>query len=390
MAWLLTPNDAAAFSSLVGLPCAAAGLRAGGGLWAAALAAAAGASLMYHAAETVRHDLGSHGLAGAGWAQTPLVPHEDRLLLVDRACAVGAFVATVASAGGPRASLAALAQRKVVVGWALLGLLALLASDFAGLTGWCYAAVHSLWHVAAFSSAWLLVSGGGAGTSLPRLAAADYIVVGLGNPGPKYDGTRHNVGADVAALLARRAGAALTAREACKARSVQLKRGDNSAVFARPLTYMNRSGQAVAALCQAHGVREGARLIVVHDELDLPPGRLKLKQGGGEAGHNGLRSIVQCLQSTDFVRVRIGVGKPPKGQGPSWVLSRPEGDEANDLQRTVELAADAVEAILDSGLERAMAAFNGKGPPQPLPAGNPRESRGAVPTAAAPRKQQHF
>merc|ERR1712232_12782 len=118
-----------------------------------------------------------------------------------------------------------------------------------------------------------------------------------------------------------------------------------------PQTYMNNSGTAVAALCAAHGVYKGDQVVVIHDELDLPPGRVKIKLGGNEAGHNGLRSVSRCLGTQSFVRVRVGVGKPPKGAGKSWVLCQPEEDIAAVLTASVSHAADAVQMLLECGLD---------------------------------------
>merc|ERR1712194_262028 len=129
-----------------------------------------------------------------------------------------------------------------------------------------------------------------------------------GNPGCRYDGTRHNVGADAVEELARRADSSLSCTRYLSKFTQTVRADGTSSILARSETFMNGSGRAVEALCRAHQLPVG-RLIVVHDELDLPPGRVKLKTGGGEAGHNGLRSIVKNLETTDFVRVRVGVGK---------------------------------------------------------------------------------
>jgi peptidyl-tRNA hydrolase, PTH1 family len=129
--------------------------------------------------------------------------------------------------------------------------------------------------------------------------------------------------------------------------------------LAVPLTYMNLSGEAVAPLVRRHGITDPGRLVIVHDELDLPVGRIKLKKGGGLAGHNGLRSVKDHLRSDAFVRVRIGVGRPPgRKQGADHVLRRPGRRERTDLELAVVEAADAVEAILAEGLERAMNRYN--------------------------------
>ena len=131
--------------------------------------------------------------------------------------------------------------------------------------------------------------------------------------------------------------------------------------LASPQTYVNESGRSVAALVRRHGIEDLHRLVVVHDELDLPVGRVKLKVGGGTAGHNGLKSIQAHLHDNDFVRVRIGVDKPPgRRQGADHVLRRPSKAEKEALDVAVEVAADAVEAILSEGAEAAMNSFNSR------------------------------
>ncbi len=201
---------------------------------------------------------------------------------------------------------------------------------------------------------------GGAPRDERRGTPADLLVVGLANPGREYEGTRHNVGAAVVALLAERHGARLRGHRGVPATSDEVVVGGRRLALAVPTTYMNESGQAVRPLVRRHGIEDDLdRLVVVHDELDLPPGRIKLKAGGGLAGNNGLRSIRDHLHSTDFARVRIGVGKPPsKERGADHVLSRPSKQERIELEIAVVDAADAVEAILADGLERAMERFN--------------------------------
>ncbi|CAK0835976.1 unnamed protein product [Prorocentrum cordatum] len=356
----VTPNDAAALSSLAALPFLGAAVRRGGGSaqWACSLALASAASLLYHAAETTRHDCGSHDLPGAGWARA-WAGYEEQLLPVDRACAAVAFAATAWACGGPAEALRRLSSSAGSLAQAVLGVCCLLASDFCGLTRWTYALVHSVWHLCAFALAGRLVLLGG--PAPPFADPVDLLVVGLGNPGPEYERTRHNLGAQVIRLLAARLGAELApARGAC-ALVATVVLGGCKVALACPRTYMNRSGVAVEALCRAHGVARAEQVVVVHDELDLPPGRLKLKLGGSEAGHNGLRSVAARLGSLDFVRVRVGVGKPPKGRGPEWVLSRAQDPEAAAaLDAAAERAADAIEALAEGGLEKAMTTFNGR------------------------------
>ena len=188
---------------------------------------------------------------------------------------------------------------------------------------------------------------------------ADLLVVGLGNPGPEYVGTRHNVGFEVVELLVERHGGRL--RRARRERSLadEVRVGAHRMALAEPQTFMNLSGEAVAPLVRRYDIDDLHHLVIVHDELDLPVGRMKVKSGGGLAGHNGLRSIKAHLHDDDFVRVRIGVGKPPsKDQGADHVLRRPPKVVRQALADLVVRAADAVEAILVEGVDDAMNRFN--------------------------------
>ena len=150
----------------------------------------------------------------------------------------------------------------------------------------------------------------------------DLLVVGLGNPGERYANTRHNVGLDALELVASRQGERLGVDKKTSALLTELRFGSVRAVGAFPTTWMNESGRAVAALVRRYEIDDWSKLVVLHDELDLPPGRIKVKVGGGLAGHNGLRSITQHLHTQDYLRVRIGVGKPPsKDRGADHVLA---------------------------------------------------------------------
>jgi peptidyl-tRNA hydrolase, PTH1 family len=191
-----------------------------------------------------------------------------------------------------------------------------------------------------------------------RGTPADLLVVGLGNPGSEYEHSRHNVGADAVELLAERHGGTLR-RSRERARVAEVRIGDRRVALAFPQTYVNLSGHAVALLVRRYGITDPERVVVVHDELDLPLGRVKVKQGGGLAGHNGLRSIKAHLHSDEFLRVRIGVGKPhSKEQGADHVLRRVSKQERVELDIAVQEAADAVEAILADGIEAAMNRYN--------------------------------
>ncbi len=185
-----------------------------------------------------------------------------------------------------------------------------------------------------------------------------FLVVGLGNPGKEYEHTRHNAGADAVALLAQRHKEKLRSD---KTRSVStvVRIGNDRVVLAIPQTYMNDSGIAVGALASWHSVEDPGRIVVVHDELDLEVGRIKLKEGGGLAGNNGLKSIKAHLHTDKFLRIRIGIGKPPgKKHGANHVLSKPTKAEAELLDITIVEAADAVEMIVQDGIAPAMNVYN--------------------------------
>ncbi len=179
------------------------------------------------------------------------------------------------------------------------------------------------------------------------------LIVGLGNPGPQYETTRHNVGFMVADVLASRIGATFSSHKKFNSDVVQARLFGRPVVVAKPRTFMNLSGQPVAALARFFSV-EPANIVVMHDELDIDFGMLRLKLGGGEGGHNGLRSISQHLSTKDYLRVRVGVGRPPGRMDPaSYVLKPFSSAERKDLGVIVEEAADAAELVLRVGLEAA-------------------------------------
>lgn len=191
-----------------------------------------------------------------------------------------------------------------------------------------------------------------------RGTPADLLVIGLGNPGAEYANTRHNIGADVVALLADRHGGRLRAGKE-RALVAEVRVGPQRLALAFPQTFYNDTGLAAAALVRRHGIVDLHRLVVVHDEMDLPPGKLKVKVGGGLAGNNGLKSIVAHVHSEDFVRVRLGIGKPPgRQQGVDHVLRRPGKAERAELDVAMADAADAVEVILTDGADPAMTRYN--------------------------------
>jgi PTH1 family peptidyl-tRNA hydrolase len=184
-------------------------------------------------------------------------------------------------------------------------------------------------------------------------------VVGLGNPGPDYAGTRHNVGFRVVELLATRAGGGKFSRHRkVNADVLEGRLGERRVVLAKPRTYMNVSGGPVAGLLKYYSVPL-EDLVVVHDELDLDFGVVRLKRGGGEGGHNGLRSVSSSVGSKEYLRVRLGIGRPPGRQDPAdYVLKRFSAVEGKELDFVVDLAADATEALLADGLEPAQNRFH--------------------------------
>lgn len=186
-------------------------------------------------------------------------------------------------------------------------------------------------------------------------ATGPWIVVGLGNPGPGYAGNRHNVGAKVIQELARRCGTALRAHKS-RTSAAQVRLGGvpgapgESAVLAVPTSYMNVSGGPVKALLTFYSASP-SRLVVLHDELDLDPGVVRLKFGGGEGGHNGLKSISASLGTRDYHRVRVGIGRPPGRMDPAdFVLRDFSARERVDLPLTIDDAADALELLVTRGL----------------------------------------
>jgi len=183
--------------------------------------------------------------------------------------------------------------------------------------------------------------------------AEPLLVVGLGNPGPQYATTRHNVGFMVADLLAARMGAAFKVHKKSGAEIVTGRLGHKPVVLAKPRTYMNESGRQVGPLAKFYSVSP-ADVIVVHDELDIDFGQIRLKLGGGEGGHNGLRSVANALGTKDFQRVRIGIGRPPGRKDPAaFVLENFSATERPEVPTLCELAADACELLIESGLEPA-------------------------------------
>ena len=184
-----------------------------------------------------------------------------------------------------------------------------------------------------------------------------FLVVGLGNPGPRYAATRHNAGFMVVELLAERLGGRFKTHRG-RADLLEGRLAGQSVVLAKPKSFMNESGGPVVSIARFYKVPV-EQITVLHDELDLPFGALRLKRGGGEGGHNGLRSLVSALGSKEFARVRFGVGRPPGRQDPAdFVLREFASAERKELPFLLDRAADAVEALVANGLEAAQNEFN--------------------------------
>lgn len=181
--------------------------------------------------------------------------------------------------------------------------------------------------------------------------ADTWLIVGLGNPGPRYEATRHNVGQMVIDELARRRSESLRSHKAgARVAESWLRPGGAKLVLAKPNSFMNVSGGPVAGLASFYGV-PAERVVVVHDELDIPFDSLKLKVGGGHGGHNGVRDVAKALGTPDFPRVRVGIGRPPGRQDPAdWVLDPFGSAERQTLPIMIGDAADAVEQLIDEGL----------------------------------------
>lgn len=188
------------------------------------------------------------------------------------------------------------------------------------------------------------------------------VIVGLGNPGEEYAHTRHNAGFEVIDLLAQRWGVSYW-KNTCGAlvgeAKVRLASGDvEKVILAKPQSFMNLSGGPVSRLCRDYE-EDPAELIVIHDELDINPGTVRVKKGGGHAGHNGLRSIIEKLGTRDFLRVRTGIGRPPGRMSVvDFVLQAPKKEAKDDFDEACVLAADAVESLLNEGLEHTQNVFN--------------------------------
>lgn len=183
------------------------------------------------------------------------------------------------------------------------------------------------------------------------------MVVGLGNPGPDYELTRHNAGFLTVDLLGDNLRATYWKDEA-GAKVSLVRFADDDLVLAKPMTFMNLSGNSVARLA-AHYEAAVSDIIIVHDDIDLPPGSVRCKRGGGHGGHNGLRSLHDKLGSGDYLRVRVGVGRPPgRMDAADWVLQRMKGEALDEFVDSIPTAAQAVVHVLEHGIDSAMREYN--------------------------------
>lgn len=189
-----------------------------------------------------------------------------------------------------------------------------------------------------------------------------WMVAGLGNPGERYIGTRHNIGASVVDALAKAEGERFRKARFLPVETAEIRIGTHRVLLAKSLRYMNDSGPAFAGLAAKFDVAP-ANLIAVHDELDIPFGTLRVKHGGGNNGHNGLKSLQAAIRSPDFLRVRCGIGRPPGSQDPAdFVLDRFAKREQPEVALLVVDAADGVASLVAEGLSKTQDRFNGTGP----------------------------
>lgn len=194
-----------------------------------------------------------------------------------------------------------------------------------------------------------------------RGTPADVLVVGLGNPGARYVNTRHNIGFDAVEELAGRHGIQLRSSRGERARVGTGSIGGQRVALACPDTFMNLSGESVRLLVTRHGIDDPAGVIVVYDDMDLEPGRIRVRAGGGSGGHKGMRSISAHLSTQGFPRVRIGVGRPPRaGAGADWVLKPMSKADRQLFDTAASAAADAVDTFVSGGLEAAMNLHNAR------------------------------
>ena len=208
------------------------------------------------------------------------------------------------------------------------------------------------------------------------------MLVGLGNPGTEYEGTRHNAGFWWVDEAARVLGARLVHDRAYHGLVARVNRPDGPVWLIEPQTYMNLSGKSVAPLARFFKI-EPSQILVVHDELDLPPGQMKIKQGGGAAGHNGLKDIHAQLGTADFWRLRIGIGHPgDRSEVANWVLRKPAPEQREAILKCIAQSIEALPLLLDGPMDRAMMKIHAK-PPRPKPA-PPAPAATATPVEPTP------
>jgi len=207
------------------------------------------------------------------------------------------------------------------------------------------------------------------------------LIVGLGNPGPEYEATRHNAGFWWVDGAARQLGANLQVDRNYHGLVARVNRGSQPIWLQQPMTYMNLSGKAVAPLARFFKIAP-EEILVVHDELDLPAGQMKLKKGGGNGGHNGLKDIQAQLGTGEFWRLRLGIGHPGiKSEVAAYVLRKPPADERDAIERNIEDSLKTLPLMLDGGMDQALLKIHAK-PPRPKPP-RPPAAEGATPSAAA-------
>lgn len=212
------------------------------------------------------------------------------------------------------------------------------------------------------------------------------LIVGLGNPGPEYEDTRHNAGFWWVERATRQLGGTLAHDRAYHGLVARVNRAEGPVWLQLPLTYMNLSGKAVAPLARFFKIAP-AEILVVHDELDLPPGQMKLKQGGGNGGHNGLKDIQAQLGSGDFWRLRLGIGHPGvKSEVAAYVLRKPPATEREAIEKNIDDSLQTLPALLAGQLDKAQLKIHAK-PPRPKPAPDPAKARPPAPPADTPRPE---
>ncbi|MFP3896799.1 MAG: aminoacyl-tRNA hydrolase [Anaerolineales bacterium] len=193
----------------------------------------------------------------------------------------------------------------------------------------------------------------------PLAADSPYLIVGLGNPGPEYVDNRHNIGFQCVDRLARTYNIRLARKKRCNALVGKGEVERHSLVLTKPLTFMNSSGQAVQRISHWYRIPP-ERILVIHDDLDLPVGRMRLRPGGGSGGHKGIRSIISELGTEDFARLRIGIGRPEWGEPADYVLNDFDRRQQKIMDTIRDWVVDLVPLLLEEGLQEAMNVFNGK------------------------------